>query len=316
MKNFKIFLSVIVSGILLSCSKSEDFTDEGYLKIDYKTELGIFKDLTVTNDNNVYALSVVGSNPEMMALQKVTSTGTKSELSQWDAYHFLAPLLSHNSVGKIYMSNNNLGGKIYSFSNSFALQTDYTFDGAWQYTIRMDGFCNLPDDTFVMFDNNSKKIKRYSPALNSEAIIAGSGNYGTTDGIGTNAEFSWFGHSVSHNFDVYVIDNDRIRKIDCSSPDFTVTTPYTIYNETILDIAVDVNGDIFALVNNKGIYKLSNGSVTVYKNGVENCRTLNDNSLHSIDWKKFNRIYIKNNDLYLTMDYGTLLKISDFRNKL
>lgn len=316
MKTVKLILSVIAIGIALSCSKSDDFVDEGYLKIDYKVDLGFFNDLVVNTDNNVYALTVVAGETDNMTLQKITPFGMKSELSRWDAYHFMYPLLSTNSQGKIYMSNNNLEGKIYSFTSEYVRQTEYIFDGAEQYNIRIDGFCSLPDNSFVTFDNNSKKIKRYDPSLNSESIIAGSGNPQITDGIGTNAGFSWFGKSVAHNNNLYVINDDHIRKIDCSTPNYSVSTPYIVYNEEISDIAVDSNEDIYALIRNKGIYKLSNGFVTVYKNGIENCRSINDNSLSTIDWKKFNQIEIKGTDLYLVDGNGSLIKISNFKTKL
>ncbi len=316
MKIVKIVLSVIAFSIALSCSKSEELIDEGYLKIDYKVDLGLFQDLVVNTDNNVYALTVIGGETDNMTLQKVTPFGMKSELSRWDAYHFMSPLLSANSQGKIYMSNNNLEGKIYSFSNDYVRQTEYIFEGGLQLSKRIDGFCSLPDNTLVVFDNTSKKITRYFPNLGTETTIAGSGNYQIVDGIGSAAGFSWFGKSVSHNNILYVINEDHIRKIDCSTPDYSVSTPYIVYNEEILDIAVDSNEDIYALIRNKGIYKLSNSIVTVYKNGIENCRSINNNLLSTIDWKKFNRIEIKGNDLYLVDYNGNLLKISSFKTKL
>ncbi|GAB3715742.1 hypothetical protein [Flavobacterium koreense] len=315
MKKIKSLLLLAVIFVISACSKDE-FVDEGYLKVDYKIDLGFFSDLTINTDNNAYVLSTVGGTPEMKSLIKVNPSGTSTELYKRDADFFSWPKIANNSEGKIFMTNSDLQGKIYNFSDDFQQLSYHTMQGASQWNLRMDGFCSLPDDTFIILDNNSKLIKRYYPNLNTETVIAGSGSHQITDGTGLNSGFSWFSKAISFNNSVYIIDENYIRKIDCSVPSYPVSSPYILYYKDILDIAVDSNQDIYAIVNKEGIYKLSNGTITLFKNGVENIRTLNNNTLSAIDWTKFNRIYIKNNDMYLVSGYGTLTKISNFKNKL
>lgn len=315
MRKIKTILLLSVFVLISSCSKEDEFVDEGYLKVDYKIDLGLFSDLTVNTDNNVYALSTLSGTPEMKSLIKVNPSGNISELYKRDADFFSWPKIANNSVGKIFMTNSNLEGKIYNFSNDFQQLNHYTMLGAEQFNIRMDGFCSLPDDSFIILNNNSKLVKRYYPNLNIETVIAGSVNQ-IIDGTGTSAGFSWCTKAVSSNNFVYIINEDHIRKIDCSDPNYPVSSPYILNNKDIIDIAVDSNQDIYAIVHREGIFKLSNGTVTLFKNSTENVRTSNNNTLSSIDWTKFNRIYIKNNDMYLVSSYGTLTKISNFKNKL
>jgi hypothetical protein len=89
---------------------------------------------------------------------------------------------------------------------------------------------------------------------------------------------------------------------------------------TILDLAVDADEVIYALVQGKGIFKLINGEMTLYKDGIEDITSINAVKTSKIDWTSFRKIFIKNNDLYLVGGTNyfdlTLTKISNFKEKL
>ena len=317
MKKIKSLCLLSLSLLFLSCSNNES-NEENSLKVDYKIDLGFVKDLTINTDNNVYAISVVPStNVENIELQKITSDGKITKLYNQDSYYYQNPKLANDSSGKLFWTTDNLSGTIYSFSNDYLPFGVYTFQGADQMNLRMNGICSLNDNTLVVYDDGEKKFKRYNPNSNTETAIAGSDNYAMIDGNGLNAGFLQLSNIKSYNNVIYAIDsNQYIRKIDCNSADFMVSTIYNLYYETIVDFAIDSNEDIYAIVQNKGIYKLSNGNYAVFKDGTENIKTINDAKSSTIDWTKFNRIFIKNNDMYLISSYGTLTKISDFKDKL
>lgn len=69
------------------------------------------------------------------------------------------------------MTNSDLQGKIYNFSEDFQQLSFYTMQGASQWNVRMDGFCSLPDDTFIILDNNSKLIKDIIQILTLKLLL-------------------------------------------------------------------------------------------------------------------------------------------------
>lgn len=319
MKKNKLTILFLLSVLLFSCSK-EASENRPTLTVDYVTDIGRFKDLTINTDNNVYAFSVNNnSGTENIELQQISPNGTNNKVFNSDAYSYNYPKITNDNFGKLYWTSGSLTAKINSFSDNFTPVTIYTMQGADQLNIGLYEFSNLTDDTYAIYDGNVRKFKLYSKNQNTDFVIAGSENYSILDGIGANAAFVWVSKIKTFNNAIYAVEsNHYIRKIDCNTMDYTVSTIYNLYNEEILDFAIDANEDIYTIVQNKGIYKLTNGSYSIYKNGVETIKALNNNKSSTINWTKFTNIYIKNNDLYLVSgDYEkTLTKISNFKEKL
>jgi hypothetical protein len=293
------------------------------LKVDYVTDVGYFRDLTINTDNAVYAFSVFNySGAQKMELQRITPDGRSNKLVSVNPNHG-NPRITNDNDGKLYYIGGfgDLSGRIRSFSVDYTPSTIYTMQGADQLNVLMYEFRNLTDDTFAIYDDHLKKFKLYSKSQNTDFAIAGmdNGPWQMIDGIGANANFIYAKRMKTLNNVIYFIDSSRyIRKIDCSSEDYNVSTIYNLNYHDIEDFAVDANEDIYAIIRSKGIYKLTNGSYSVYKDGVENIKSLNNNESSTIDWKAFTNIYINNNDLYLVSGpfKNKLIKISNFKEKL
>lgn len=316
MKTITSLCLLLLFAVMTSCSK-DNTENEKYLTVDYKTDLGFFKDLTINTDNKVYALSTVsGTDEEQLELQKITADGKMSRLYNTPSYFNDAPKITHDDSGKLYWTA-LMKGAIYSFTNDYQPVPFYTMLGADQLQVRMDALCSLSEDTFAMYDGNLRKFKLYSKTQNSDFPIAGSETYAVVDGIGANAAFVWVQQMKALNNAIYALDSQRyIRKIDCSSPDYNVTTLYDSYYDIIVDFAIADNQSLYAIIKNKGICKLENGHYTVLKSGTEKIQTANNNAVSTIDWNAISKIYIKGSDLYLISGYGTLTKISNFAEKL
>lgn len=312
-----IFLSLAILCVTISSCTNDTSDNEKYLTVDYKTDLGFFKDVTVNTDNNVYALSVIPeTDEEKLVLQKITPDGKPTRLFQTSSYFNDFPKITNDLNGKLYWTA-SIQGRINSFTDDYQPSTIYTMQGAEQLNIRMDAICSLTDDSFIVYDGNARRFKRCSKTLNTDFPIAGSDTYAVVDGVGANAGFVQINAMKTLNNMVYVLDSGRyIRKIDCNSTNYTVTTTNDLYYEIIQDFAIATNEDTYAIVKNKGICKLENGTYTVLKSGTEKIRASNNKEISTIDWNAFSKIYIKDNDLYLISGYGTLTKISNFQEKL
>ena len=317
MKKFKFICALVLVLLSFSCTK-EDSKNEKSLTVDYKLDLGFFKDLTINTDGNAYILRTKSDGiEEKFQIQKITPAGKTTLLYNQSSYYYQDTNITNDLSGKIYWTSNNLLGNIYSFSNNQLAEISYTMQGTEQFNIRMDEFGNLNNDQFVVYDGGLRKFKLYSKSQNTDFVIAGSENYAVVDGIGANAGFLWIQRINTLDNNIYALDSQQyIRKIDCNTSAYNVSTVYNLNYETILDFAVDSNHDIYAILRFKGIYKLSGGSYSVFKNGTEKGKTLNGGKSFSIDWTQFNRIFIKDNDMYLVSGYGTLTKISNFKEKL
>jgi hypothetical protein len=323
MNSIKIILSILVSTIAFSCSNSNE--DEAVLKVDYQIAIGSFKDLTINTDNHVYALSVMSipnSDTQKLELNKIGPDGTSTTLYDEDYSILNTPKITHDSFGKIYWTDSQQG-KIFSFTENQAPYPVYTIQGATQQeNSQLFEFSNLNDNTFAFYDAKLNNFKLFSQSQQTDFVAAGSGNYGVQDGNGLDASFIWITGMKTFNNAIYTINNYQyIRKIDCNSATYNVSTVCNFANQgTILDLAVDADEVIYALVQGKGICKLTNGELTLYKGGIEDITSANAVTTSKIDWTNFREIFIKNNDLYLVGGTNyfdlTLTKISNFKEKL
>lgn len=315
-KTHPIFFTLLCL-LLVSCS-TEHPKNESYLQVDYRVDLGYFKDLTVNTDHHVYALSLIsGASGDQLELQKISPDGNPTSLYRYDAYFLNHPKMTNDASGKIYWTADNLNGTIYSFMSNYQPFTVYTMQGAEQMNLRMNELKTLNNNTLVVYDSQFRKFKLYSQTLNTDFAIAGSDTYAVIDGMGSQASFVFVSRINTLNNVIYALDAQRyIRKIDCNTNDYQVSTLYDLYADVVLDFAIATNGDVYALIQNKGIYKLSNGNSSVFKSGTEKIKTAHKNGFTTIDWSDFTKIYISENDLYLVSGYGTLTKISNFTEKL
>lgn len=310
-------ITVVFGLLFLSCSPDEHQNDS-YLKADYRVDLGFFKDLTINTDGNAYTLAVIPAlNGEELELKSITPQGNATSLYKHDAYFLSHPKITHDHLGKLYWTADNLDGAIYSFYSNYVPFTAYTLQGAEQMNVRMNELSHLNQGNFAIYDSNLRKFKLYAQNLNTDFIIAGSDTYAVTDGMGPQASFMSISRINTQNNAIYALDTQRyIRKIDCNTSDYQVSTIYDLYQDVVIDFAIAANGDLYALVQNKGLYKLSGGTSHVYKSGIEKIKTTNNDELTTIDWSALNKIYISGDDLYLVSGSGTLTKISNFTEKL
>lgn len=323
MNSIKIFLSILVSTIAFSCSNSKE--EEAVLKVDYQIAIGSFKDLTINTDGNVYALSVLlvpNSDTQKLELNKIAPDGTSTTLYDEGCSSLDMPKITHDSFGKIYWTDSQQG-KIFSFTENQAPYLVYTIQGAVQQeNAQLSEFSYLKDNTFAFYDAKLNNFKLFSQSQQTDYVVAGSGNYGVQDGNGLDASFVWITGMKTDNNAIYTINNYQyIRKIDCNSATYNVSTLCNFVNQgTILDLAIDADEVIYALVQGKGICKLINGELTLYKGGIEDITSANAVKTSKIDWTSFRKIFIKNNDLYLVGGTNyfdlTLTKISNFKEKL
>jgi alpha-tubulin suppressor-like RCC1 family protein len=93
-------------------------------------------------------------------------------------------------------------------------------------------------------DQSNNKIRKITSS-GVVTTLAGSGDWGSADGMGTAASFSYLaGVAVDASGTVYVADNNKIRKITANG---TVTT----ISGTARALGIDQNGNIYTSSNNK-----------------------------------------------------------------
>jgi hypothetical protein len=175
------------------------------------------------------------------------------------------------------------------------------------------------ENSIVVFDRSTQTLEFYLPQDNLESVIAGSGNASITDGVGTNASFKDVSKIVCRDNKIYLIDDYRnLRKVEYINNEYKVTTLISNYSDNIDDLAVDQDGELFALVNGQGIMKLNSvtNKLDVFKGGYNLTITPDKSYESSISWENgVFKMYIKNSDLYLVNGLR-IVKISDFKSKL
>ena len=328
---------VALAFLIASCSKNDPFVDQtNYLEVDYQVAVGIVTDLTVNTDNNAYLFSYDGSVfPYVTTLNKVTPQGQISTETTLATATYGSPStttfgLANSSQGVLYwtalywtaLDTNSNRNKVFNFSSNYATVSSYTMStgsAPTPNTIALNKICNYGDDTFIVYDKANRMLKRYIPSAPTDSFLAGSTANGFTDGTGASAGFGDVSKIVAKNRIIYLIDGNKkyIRKVVENNNNFTVTTLVSNYSDDIIDIGIDANNDLYALVDRKGIYKLSaSNQLELFTNRDYPYKYGGIISGGNFQFTAVNRMFIKNNDMYLVAYDSRFYKISNFKSKL
>ncbi len=323
-----LFMFVVLVSIS-SCNSEDSEPDtlpkiDNSILVDYFTDIGFIKDFSVNANNELYYLHTGNSSGESsISIRKISNNGSITVLDE----------LNHSLIGNqmgitnsddeniYYVTDSYLtGDKVYRYSIDSSLLSTYSIaptSSSFIDTTRMSAIESFGDGTYITFDYGVLSLRRYIPNLETDVIIAGSGNSSITDGSGLNAGFQSVTEILSVNEIIYVIDDsNNLRKIEKNGNDFNVTTLISDYAENFSDITVDKKGNILVLVDLKGIYKLnkSNNSLEEYLIGRLKLKDNRSGTIYNKEWGYFEKMVIKKNDLFL-YSYQDIIKISDFETK-
>lgn len=326
-KIFSLFLTVLCVS-LYSCS--EDNPDQydptkDMVEIDYIVDLGYFKDLTINKkDGAVYALAYDQTATTInMSLKKISPNGSLTIVKGLDGGYLGNNMkITGTNNGKLYWTTDISyhSNEILSFSNDFSKIESISMrpaSGPFAPTPQLTSILAYENNSLVVFDVAYRQLKRYYSDLSAELLMAGSEKNEIKDGIGLDAGFSFVNRILSHDGTLYVLDNFRnIRKVEKQESLPKVTTILSNYSEEIKDIAIDVDGNIYATTYN-GFYILkkdANNLELISDKLNINVKT-KDKAITNLNFYGIDHLYIDNNDLYL-VNFGSLLKVSDFKTKL
>ncbi|WP_438712542.1 hypothetical protein ACSTS3_09640 [Aquimarina muelleri] len=291
---------------------------------DYSVNIGFIKDFSINANNEInYMYTGNSSGETSLSIRKINNSGNITVLDEIDFSLFGNHMgITNSGDGNIYYvtDSNNEGNKVYIYSvNTSSSYSMIPISSPFVGPIRMSAIESFGDGTYIAFDYSALGLRRYVPSLDTDIIIAGSGNSSITDGSGLNADFIFVTEILSANEIIYVIDDsNNLRKVEENGNVFNVTTLISDYTDSFNDITVDNNGNILVLVNNKGIYKLnsSNNSLEEYLIGeLKITNNNNNNSSYATEWGFFDKFLINENDLFLYSNEN-LIKISDFETKI
>ncbi len=298
---------------LLSCNSDEPESnvDDNSITADYISGEEVI-DFYLSPNDEVYYICHYPANVNAinLSIRKIDVSGNVIVVQPDNnilggSYIAIAGSNSEN----IYFITYHLTGKnIYKYSTSTSTTSTYSL----LYDIFQIEY--FRDETYILYDY-SNKLKIFDPALGSASIVAGSGTYSIVDGIGINASFSGISKICVKDEIIYVIDGgNNLRKIEKVGSDFIVSTLVSNYPYSFKDISVNDSGELFVLVNGKGIYKLNNSdnSLEEYLTGEFYLKKDNQNLLYSLN--SLYRFAIKNDNLYFLKN-GNVMKISNYKEK-
>ncbi|MBF7092630.1 hypothetical protein IUY40_13925 [Flavobacterium sp. ALJ2] len=318
----------LMLGACSSDSGSDATTAEvkGEIKADYLVDVVLTSDFVIGNDNVTYKISEGTNGIELI---KIDLEGNAILLNTLDFLKFNSSRLTMSNDGAVLlvvMNNSGDSDKIFRFENNFLeLNPFYTMkpiSSPFAKKIGLNSICNNNDNTYFVYDNNNKEIKRVIPSLSTDAFVAGSGKSEIKDGTGLDVGFGSVNQIISHDNVLYLIDNlntgtvinSTIRKLEYVNNQWKVTTLISSTTDRYDEMAFDANNELYVLVDRKGIFKLNlqDNALTSFKEG--GIKIGNKNSHISFDAGFCERMKIKGNDLYL-ISVNRLIKISDFQTK-
>lgn len=327
MKQQILALSFVIT-LFYSCSSDSESAPEaikGEVKVDYRVDTGVIEDFVVNTDNTVYYTGQLNSaSQNLMVFNKIDLDGKKSSLLNLDKSIFFNNRLSYNSAGQVLMFtfDNAHSDELFRFENNFSEVKSF-------YTVKPDinaasigAIAKNDDDTYFIFDYGNMAIRKIAPGINVAIPVAGSGLKEVKDGFNTEAGFSDIYLMAAKNNVLYVVDGlaiegkqNNIRKVELLDAGWKVSTLISTTTDIYSSIAVDSNGDLFVLVQKKGIYKLNqqNSTLSLYKGGELKVQIGKDHS--TLNLNDADKMKIKGNDLYLTGNMFAFTKISDFQAK-
>ena len=324
-----LFLCIISISIFSCDSDHSEFKipeDKDLILADYIAYPDYIKDFSINANNELNYIHVGDRGGyTRLSLKNINNNGNITILEEIDDLLFGNFMgITNSGDGNIYYvtSSRDGGNKVYIHSVNTSSSSSYSMtpkSSPFADPIRMGAIESFGDGTYIIFEHSTLGLRRYIPSLDTDIAIAGSGKSAITDGSGLNADFIFITKILSANGIIYVIDDfNNLRKVEENGNVFNVTTLISDYADSFNDIAVDNNGNILVLVNNKGIYKLnsSNNSLEEYLIGKSKL-TINNRgySTYSTEWGWFDKFLINGNDLFLYSD-GILIKISDFEAKV
>ncbi|PKV51072.1 hypothetical protein ATE84_3141 [Aquimarina sp. MAR_2010_214] len=324
LKNLFVF---IISISIFSCGSDDsesNIPNDDSILADYIANIGSIKDFSINANNEIYYIHTGNSDGGVnLSIRKMSNTGDITVLDELDFSLFGNEMgITNSGDENIYYvtDSHNEGNKVHIYSVNSSSSSTYSMtpiSSPFVGPIRMSAIENFGDETYITFDYSALGLRRYFPNLETDMIIAGSGDSSITDGTGLNASFKFVTKILSTNEIIYVIDDsNNLRKIEKTGNEFNVTTVISDYTNSFNDIAVDKNGNILVLVDNKGIYKLniSNNSLEEYLTGEIKLKDSNNGS-YGTEWGGVDKFLIKKNDIFLYSSQK-FIKISDFETKI
>nr|WP_294931185.1 hypothetical protein [uncultured Flavobacterium sp.] len=324
---------------LNSCSGGDDYVQpveeiQGEIKADYMTYVSYPDDFIIDSNNNVFVTEEVTGESFSCRVKKIDSDGKATVIKSLDFVNFKSSILSTSQDGNILLVarfHSTDWDKIFRFENNFSdLNPFYSMKPVSSPSAtkaRLFSICNNNDNTYFVFDYNTKQMKRVVTELNTDVFVAGSGKKEIKDGTGLNAGFGTVNKIISKNNILYVVDNlysasgsdllsSNIRKLEYINNEWKVTTLISTTNSDAYysDIAFDSKNELYVLVRGKGISKLNIEDNTLHS-FREGEFKVGKGSVHSsLEYKNIEMMKIKENDMYLVVD-NELIKISDFQSK-
>lgn len=323
----KSLLLCIISTSIFSCNSDDSepniTEDNDSILADYIVDIGSIKDFSIDVNNEInYIYTGNSSGETSLSIRKINNSGNITVLEETDFSLFGNYMgIANSGDGNIYYvtDSNNEGSKVYNYSVNTSSSSSYSMtpiSSPLVGPIRMSDIENFGDGTYIAFDYSALGLRRYIPSLETDIVIAGSGNSSISDGSGLNADFIFVTEILSVNEMIYVIDDfNNLRKVEENGNVFNVTTLISDYTDDFNDITVDNNGNILVLVDNKGVYKLNSSNNSLEEYLIGELKLTNNNSSYTTEWGFFDKFLINQNDLFLYSSED-LIKISDFETKL
>jgi len=329
--------------VLGSCSSDSENnnapekTDElqkGEVKADFIASYSA-DDFVINNDDTAFFVGQTNDKDYFIKFQKIDKSVNLTLLKGITNINFLSSRLAVTPTGDflIIAYNDPVDGeKIFRFENNYTeMNLFYTLkpiSSPFASKIKLTAITGNNDNTYFVFDQANRQIKRFLPELNSDVFVAGSGKNEIVDGTGLDAGLGSVSKIISHNNVLYFIDNlytentltsSNLRKLEYVNNQWKVSTllSTTVITDSFRDIVFNSNND-FLVLKGEGIYKLNllDNTLSLFKNGEIKVVAFNKNSSSrmTVDFGSVKSFKIKNNDLYLSTTTN-FIKISDFPTK-
>lgn len=315
-------------------SEKTDQLQKGEIKADFIVHS--VDDFVINNDDTAF---FVGQTPNdkdyLIKFQKIDKSGNLTLLKGITNANLLSSRLAVTPTGDflIIAYNDPIDGeKIFRFENNYTeINLSYTIkpiSSPFANKIKLTAITENNDNTYFVFDQGNRQIKRYLPQLNSDVFIAGSGKNEIVDGAGLDAALGSVSKIISHNNVLYLIDNlytentlasSSLRKLEYVNNQWKVSTLLStrVMADYFRDIVFNSNNDLL-LLKGKGIYKLNlvDNTLSLFKDGEIKVASFSKNSSNrtTVDFSSLKSFKVKNNDLYLVTS-SEFIKISDFQTK-
>ncbi|MBS7233042.1 hypothetical protein KHA90_18630 [Flavobacterium psychroterrae] len=312
-----------------------DDLQKGEIKADFIARYSP-DDFVINNDDTAFFVGQSSNDKDyIIKFQKIDKNGNLTLLKGITNINLLSSRLAVTPTGDfliIAYNDESEGDKIFRFENNYTdINLFYIMkpiSSPFASKIKLTAITENNDNTYFVFDQGNRHIKRFVPELNTDVFVAGSGKNAIVDGAGLDAGFGSVSKIISHNNALYLIDNlysentlasSNLRKLEYVNNQWKVSTllSTTVTNDAFRDIIFDSKNDLLVL-KGKGIYKLNllDNTLSLFKDGEIKVAAFGKNSSTNItvDFSSLKSFKIKNNDLYLvtTTDF---IKISDFQTK-